>query len=155
MMTQTAEWPTELAMLVRDCTYRPGWAVKLGHIDRGQGSEGLTLIITTLGYDSYHPENGQTYRVNHYFPVPPAAYDAQSWRRWLLERFLMVERHEACEFFTIAGVKPYAPHHGPGHDPYIVFEVGTEADQQMRYTGEMASTPARMPDWPVSHNDGV
>jgi hypothetical protein len=144
-MTQIAPWPAGLADLVRQVSYRPGWTVKLGHLDRGQGSEGLTLIITTSGYDSYHPEAGEGYRVNHFMPVPPAAYDARSWLRWLFEQFLLVERHEAMEFFTVAGGKPYAPSHGPGNDCYLVREVGTEDDQRMRYTGEDAGTPAQMP----------
>ncbi len=106
-------------------------------IDRGQGSQGLTLKILTKGYDSYHPEDGENYRVWHYMPVPPAAYDERSWRRWLFEQFLLVERHEACEFFRIGKKRPYAPHHGPGNDPYIVFEHGTAQDTRTMYTGEV------------------
>jgi hypothetical protein len=70
---QSAPFPTQLEELVKACSYRPGWTVRLSDIDRGQGSKGLTLIITTKGYDTYHPEDGQHYRVNHYMPVPPAA----------------------------------------------------------------------------------
>lgn len=32
-------------------------------------------------------------------PVPAAAYNEQSWTRWLLEQILLVEKHEAMEFF--------------------------------------------------------
>lgn len=105
-------------------------------MDRGQGSKGLTLCITTRGVDSYHPERGETYRVRHYMPVPPAAYNEKSWRRWLLEQILLVERHEACEFFKIDGIRPYAPLHGPGNDPYIIFERSTTEEIRTRYTGE-------------------
>lgn len=136
-MTQTAPYPVVLAELVAGLTYRPGWRFYLSHIDRGQGSAGLTLDIVTLGYNSYHPEHGETYRVHHYMPVPPAAFDRRSWQRWLLEQLLLVERHEACEFFTIYDVKPYAPHHGPGNDPYIVFDHGTEDDVRTSFRGEM------------------
>lgn len=134
---QTAPFPKELLDLVTDCKYRPGWSIELTELDRGQESAGLTLIITTRGYDSYHPEDGESYRVNHYMPVPPAAYNKQSWQRWLFEQFLLVERHEACEFFKIEGKRPYAPHHGPGNDPYIVFERGTDEDARTMYTGEV------------------
>lgn len=136
-MRQEAPFPTELANLVSNCEYRPGWRFVLGDIDRGQGSKGLTLDIITLGYDSYHPERGQHYSVHHYMPVPPAAYDRRSWQRWLFEQILLVERHEAMEFFAIAGIRPYAPHHGPGNDPYIVFEHGTDLDVRTRFTGEV------------------
>lgn len=134
---QEAPYPHALADLVEQCEYRPGWLVALLDLDRGQGSKGLTLRITTLGYDSYHPENGQTYRVHHFMPVPPAAYNQQSWQRWLLEQFMLVERHEACEFFRIGDQRPYAPHHGPGNDCYIVFEHGTDKDKRTMFTGEV------------------
>lgn len=134
-MKQVAPDPAVLFDLVERVAYRPGWEVALEDLDRGQGSEGLTLTITTSGYNSYHPDRGQTYRVQHYMPVPPAAFDERSWRRWLFEQFLLVERHEACEFFAIDGERPYAPHHGPGNDPYIVFEHGTDEDVRTSFRG--------------------
>ena len=148
LMRQEAPYPLPLAYLVDRLSYRPGWAFKLAHIDRGQDSEGLTLIITTRGYDTYNPEAGENYRVNHYMLVPPAAYDARSWQRWLFDQLLLVERHEAMEFFQVHDspgsehtVRPYAPSHGPGNDPYLVREVGTELDQQTSFRGEI-SCPA-------------
>lgn len=135
-MQQTAPDP--------ETTYRPGWRLELRVIVRDVDvetkqplSEGLTLDVTTSGFDSYHPERGQQYAVHHYFPVPPATYDKRSWRRWLFEQLLKIERHEACEFFVVDGVRPYAPHHGPGNDPYIVFEHGTDEDIRTRFTGEV------------------
>jgi hypothetical protein len=117
LLTQTAPWPYALEDLVRRSVHRAheGWTVRLvsdfARDENAAGEvvgHGTTLIITTKGYDSYHPERGETYRVIHYFPVPPAAYDERSWRRWLLERVLEIERHEACEFFQIGGERPYA-----------------------------------------------
>jgi hypothetical protein len=136
-LTQEAPFPEALRKLVLDLKYRPGWVTRLATIDRGQGSIGLTLIITTKGLDSYNPGDGEHYRVNHYFPVIPAAYDERSWRRWLFEQFLLVERHECMEFFQIEGRRPYAPHHGPGNDPYNVFDHGTAVDTRTMYTGEV------------------
>src|SRR5262245_21869368 len=92
-MKQEAPYPGVLAALVERLEYRKGWRFRLVHHDRGQRSIGLTLIITTQGYDSYNPDNGETYRVNHFMPVPPAAYNEQSWRRWLLNQCLAVETH--------------------------------------------------------------
>ncbi len=136
-MHQEAPDPEPLRRLVSLVSYRPGWKFRLEDIDRGQGSKGLTLVITTLGYNSYHPLDGETYRVNHYMPVPPAAFDERSWRRWLLEQFLLVERHEACEFFAIGGERPFAPSHGFGQDPYLIREVGTEEDRRMSFRNEL------------------
>lgn len=62
---------------------------------------GTTLIITTKGYDSYHPERGETYRVAHYFIVPAATYNRASWQRWLYEQYAKVENHECMEHFVI------------------------------------------------------
>lgn len=143
-MHQEAPFPEALKYLVDRLSYRPGWRFRLEDLDRGQGSKGLTLIITTLGYNSYHPEDGETYRVNHYMTVPPAAFDARSWQHWLFDQCLLVERHECMEFFAIHdspgsehGVKPYAPSHGPGSDPYLVRELGTALDQRTSFRGEV------------------
>ena len=87
-------------------------------------------------------------RVNHYMPVPPAAYDGRSWRRWLFDQVLLVERHEAMEFFALTTtsdvdgftydpVRPYAPSHGPGNDPYLVREVGTDLDRRTSFRGDV------------------
>lgn len=136
-MEQVAPYPDALAEMVLKLQYRPGWCFRLAYLDRGQGSKGLTLVITTCGYDTYHPERGETYKVDHYMLVPPAAYDERSWRHWLFEQLLLVERHEAMEFFRIGEERPYAPSHGPGNDPYLVREVGTEADQHTSFRGEL------------------
>ena len=134
---QEAPYPDALKDLIDALEYRPGWTFSLDTIDRGQGSMGLTLIITTKGYDSYHPEDGERYRVRHYMIVPAASYNRASWQRWLLDQCLLVERHEACEFFKIDGKRPYAPHHGPGNDPYIIFTHGSDVDKRTMYTGEV------------------
>ena len=141
-LTQEAPYPEGLSVLIERLKYRPGWTFTLENIDRGQNSSGLTLIITTQGYDSYHPDRGETYRVHHYMPVPPAAFDVRSWQRWIFDQLLLVERHEAMEFFAICDshgsehtVRPYAPSHGPGNDPYMVREIGTELDQMTSFRG--------------------
>lgn len=136
-LKQVAPYPEALEKLVESCAYRPGWTLQLEDFERDPGSAGLTLVVTTCGYNAYHTDLGETYRVNHFFPVPPATYDKRSWQRWLFEQLLLVERHEAMEFFQVDGVRPYAPSHGPGNDPYVVRELGTELDQKTRFTGEV------------------
>jgi hypothetical protein len=118
---QSAPYPALLKELVDSISYRPGWTVSLeADYDRGQGCRGLTLNIMVEATDSDARERKT--RVLHLMPVPAAAYNKRSWRRWVFEQILLVERHEACEFFTVDGVKPYAPRHAAGNDPYIVFE---------------------------------
>ena len=155
-----APWPTELQELVATLRYRHGWIFRLANIDRGQGSSGLTLDIITLATDSYNVDVCDTcrsavtnYRVHHYMPVPPASFDRRSWQRWLFEQVRLVESHEAAEFFRFAipgefsqidrggpvekVERPYAPSHGPGNDPYLIREVGTDVDRRTKFTGEI------------------
>lgn len=134
--SQVAPFPDELADIIDNMTYRPGWAFSLEHIDRGQGSEGLTFIVTSVGYDTYNVELGQTYRVRHYRPVPPAAYNRQSWLRWVLDQMIEIETHEACEFMVVDGKRPFAPVHAPGFDPYVVREVAQIEDVETTYKVE-------------------
>lgn len=134
-MRQTAPYPQPLADLVADLVYKPHWRFELVDEDRGQGSAGLTFIAFVTCPDSYHPEKLRS--VAHYFIVPAAAYDERSWRRWLFDRLLDVERHEAMEFFQVGDEKPYAPNHGPGRDPYTVHEVGTDEDRRTSFRGEV------------------
>lgn len=134
-MAQAAAYPEALGQLVEQCTYRSGWLVALRDMDRGQGSIGLTLVITADTVNSYRHD--EPMRVNHLFIVPAAGYDERSWRRWLFDRFVDVETHEAAEFFTLDGDKPYAPSHGPGNDPYLIREVGTDLDQRTSFRGEV------------------
>ena len=69
IMRQEAPYPYALADLVHHLDYK-GWDVHLAvGLDRGQGSKGLTLVITREGPDTYHPE--KIIAVNHYMPVPP------------------------------------------------------------------------------------
>jgi hypothetical protein len=134
--TQVAPFPHELADLVATMSYRPGWEFKLvPNLDRGQGSEGLTLIVTSIGYNTYSPQNGESYRVQHYMIPPPAAFDRKAWTRWLLEQLLLIEQHETCEFFQIDGNRPFAPNHGPGRDPYVILELGTLEDAETSFRG--------------------
>jgi hypothetical protein len=135
VLYQTAPFPHELMRLVEALEYKAGWRFVLADIDRGQGSEGLTLVITITCPDSYHPE--QTKSVVHYMPVPPAAFDERSWRRWLFDQISDVETHERCEFFQIDGVRPYAPSHAPGNSPYLVREVGTVEDVRTSFRGDL------------------
>ena len=121
-MRQAAPYPDELASLVSGLAYKEHWRTWLREMDRGQGSQGLTLVIQRYGPDSYNP--GRILPVNHYMPVPPASYNRRSWQRWLFDQFLLVEQHEAAEFFVIDGHRPYAPLHGPGNDPYLIAEEG-------------------------------
>jgi hypothetical protein len=150
-MQQVAPYPAILASLVERLRYRDrlGWEVALfddyqrDKPGRHSGeSRGLTLVVTRCGPDTYHPE--RTIAVNHLFPVPPATYDLRSWQRWLFDRLGDVDLHERMEDFVIAdsrgsehAVRPYAPNHGPGNSPYIVFEHATDEDRRTSFRGDV------------------
>jgi hypothetical protein len=120
-----------LASIVSRIDYRPDWSVRLV-VD-----EDVTqLEITSQGYDTHNVDRGQTYRVIHSFMVPPATYNEQSWTRWLLDRYIDVETHEACEFFRVAGKQPFPPNHGPGWNPYGVRELNRVEDAETTSWGK-------------------
>lgn len=133
-MSQKAAWPHELDRIVEHLEYRAGYEFRLAEIDRGQGSKGLTFMVLSDQFDTYRPEN--RLRVWHYFPVPPAAYNRQSWLRWVLDRLVEIETHEACEFMVVDGRRPFAPNHGPGWDPYTVRELNTAEAAETSFKGE-------------------
>lgn len=133
-IAQFAPDPLVLRELVSKLSYRPGWTFSLvDGFDRGQGCWGLTLIIFVEAPDSY--DHARQVRVQHFMPVPGAAFDLRSWRRWLLDQILLVEQHEACEYFKIGEERPYAPNHAPGRDPWTIVETGSVEDATTSYRG--------------------
>ena len=139
-MQQVAPMPKPLFDLATRMRYKEGWRFTIGDLDRGQGSKGLTLEIQCHVPNSYHPE--RMIRVNHYFIVPAAAYNTRSWQRWLFDRIRDVESHEAAEFFRLLDdngreVRPYAPLHGPGNDPYLIAELATDEDRRTSFRGDL------------------
>jgi hypothetical protein len=75
-----------LAQLVPRITYKPGWTFKLEEISRGQGCEGLTLLISATVPDTCTPGEETTFV--HLMEVPAANYNERNWRRWILEQIL-------------------------------------------------------------------
>lgn len=140
-MIQTALYPEALAEVVARTSYRPGWTIWLQDAPRDRAPDGkvltrgLTLVVQTLGYNSYRVSDGETYLVNHYFIVPAATYDERAWTRWLFDQLVLVETHEAMEFFKVGKHRPFAPNHGPGRNPYSILERGTEQDAATMFDG--------------------
>jgi hypothetical protein len=152
MMSQTAPYPIELADLVERLRYRRdlGWLVWLDDdLQRDKPgrhtgeARGMTLVVQRCGRDTYHPE--RVIAVNHYFAVPAATYNRDSWTRWLFERLGDVDTHERMEDFAFARAgeeaeilaRPYAPVHKPGWDPYLVTVVSTAEDRRTSFRGEL------------------
>jgi hypothetical protein len=79
----------------------------------------LFLVVCIEAPDS--GGSGQRVFFEHRFAAPPEEL-AMPWHRWLLDRILDVERHEACEFFAIGDDRPFYPDHGPAANLYGITE---------------------------------
>jgi hypothetical protein len=90
-------------------TYKPGWTFKVA------GPNGRFLCVFATTPDSGNPATNRC--TQHQFELP-VGLDARSFIRWVLECLLLCEQHETAEFFTIAGHRPFFPHHQDEGSPY-------------------------------------
>ena len=108
-----------LAECVATFRYKPGWSAELIPA-AGPGVwwpvEGavayLEIKFPTIDSTSHEPLR---FPLRHEFPVP-AEPPADGWDRWLFERVLDAEHHEAMEFYEVNGTRPMYPDHGGGPD---------------------------------------
>lgn len=95
---------------VADLAYKPGWRFRLG----GPGNTMLCVYSHTP--DSWNP--GRSRFTQHQFTIPP---DGMT-ERWVLDRLLEIEQHEACEFFQVGKHRPFYPNHQDEGSPYELVE---------------------------------
>lgn len=140
-----------LQSLVKTAKCKPGWSFQLRSENFKLQAEdepkqidcSLRLVITINCYDSSRPNDKIPFIVSHFFPVPYATYNRQSWRRWIFEMCRRVENHELGEWFRIENPetgqteRPFQPLHGPGEDPYTIHEFRPEADALTTQDGSM------------------
>lgn len=127
IMQQTCWEPPGLRAIVESIEFMPGWSVYLSF--NNEDGRWLTLHIVSSTPDSYDPE--KKIRVNHSFLVPMATYNERTWKAWIRDCYEKVWRHEIGEFLMFDGVREFAPHHGNGEDPYMVWHVGDLRDTQV------------------------
>lgn len=120
-----------LRRLVDEVEYKPGWTFDLVEND---GSLSLR-IMDTLCRDAYNPERSMP--LAHFHPVPTATYNEATWRRWIFEQCRRVENHEIGEWLRWGDLRPFAPLHGPGEDPYTVHEFREDRDRLTTQDGRM------------------
>ena len=94
-------------------SYKPGWTFKLG----GPGNRFVCVFARTP--NSLSPSSERV--TQHMFEVPDED-DPRRLARWLLDCLLLVERHEACEFLSVGGARPFWPNHQDEGDPYELVE---------------------------------
>lgn len=133
VMTSTAPWPVELADIVAHTRYKKDFRFALKqHTDDG-GANFLALSIIAMTDDSIR--EGQRRGTQHLFIVPPATYNRANWIRWVYERVVDVERHEAAEFFRVGEERVFPPLHGNGNDPYFQWHL-TSPEEARKSPGE-------------------
>lgn len=127
-----------LRKVVAETKCFPNWTFRL----RGR-EPALSLVITVDGHNNYKPE--EPFCVGHWHPVPIATYNEKSWRRWIYEQCRRVMNHEIGEALRFGPndnpIRPFAPMHGPGEDPYTVHEVRPVEDALTTQDGSMRAGP--------------
>lgn len=98
---------------IADLGYKPGWRFRRG----GPGNRYLCIYAQTP--DSNSP--GRTRITQHQFEIP-AGLDDRDWVRWVRHILIEVETHEVGEFLTVAGHRPFMPHHQDEGSPYAPVE---------------------------------
>lgn len=97
------------ARFVASMTYKPGWTFKVA------GPLGRFLCVFARTPDSLDPSRERT--TQHMFELPDVD-DPAVFARWVFDRLLDAERHEAAEFFRISGQAPFWPNHQDEGSPY-------------------------------------
>lgn len=125
-----------LHRVVKETKCFPNWRFRLAGVG---GNAAPTLIITVDGHNNYNPH--EPFCVGHCHPVPTATYNEKTWRRWVYEQCRRTMNHEIGEALQFNGVRPFAPMHGPGEDPYTVHEIRSEADALTIQDGTLRAGP--------------
>jgi len=125
-----------LERIVDETKCKPGWFFRLADEDGAK-----RLVITIKGVNNY--DHAQPYTVSHWHPVPITTYNEKSWRRWIFEQCIRTMNHELGESLRFGPdeLRPFAPMHGPGEDPYTVHEWRSEADALTIQDGSLRDGP--------------
>lgn len=124
-----------LQKVVNEAECFPNWSFRL-EVESGVVR---SLVITVDGHNNYKPE--EPFCVGHYHPVPMATYNEKTWRRWVYEQCRRVMNHEIGEALNFNGIRPFAPMHGPGEDPYTVHEIRSVEDALTTQNGSLREGP--------------
>jgi hypothetical protein len=124
-----------LRKVVAETTCFPDWDFRIVD-DKGA----LRLVIRIDGVNNY--DHSKPFLINHHHPVPSGVtYHERAWRRWVHSQCLRVLTHELGENLQFNGIRPFAPMHGPGEDPYTVHEIRSEKDALTIQDGSLREGP--------------
>lgn len=114
--------------------YKPGWRFRRG------GPLNRLLCVYSVTRDSNAPEKMR--HTQHQFEIPDAT-PHEGWTRWVFDRLLLIEQHEAGEFFSSGGRKPFYPNHEDAGSPYeLVDRTNDEETDHDATTAPDRSRPA-------------
>lgn len=126
-----------LERIVSETQCKPGWSFEMVNEDGA-----MRLVIELDELDNY--DNSHARVIRHFQPVPSGVtYNEASWRRWIFEQCIRVMNHELGESLRFGPdeVRPFAPMHGPGEDPYTVHEWRSEKDALTTQSGWVRAGP--------------
>jgi hypothetical protein len=125
-----------LARIVRETKCKPGWSFELADENGAK-----RLVITIAGVDNYDHSRRRT--ISHFHPVPICTYSVRAWRRWIFDHCIATMNHEIGESlrFGPEELRPFAPMHGPGENPYTVHEIRPEIDALTTQDGSLRAGP--------------
>lgn len=123
-----------LRKVVSEAKCFPNWSFRIVDEDGA-----LRLVIKIKGHNNY--DHDEPFIALHYHPVPITTYNEQSWRRWVFEQCRRTMNHEIGEALNFDGVRPFAPMHGPGEDPYTTHEIRSEQDALTTQNGSKREGP--------------
>jgi hypothetical protein len=110
-----------LRKLIEEMDGPPGWTFDF--VSK-QGAPFFYIYVPAQ--NNYDPSQERTTRHEH--PVPWADFKSKTWRKWLFDRCRASMDHEMGEMVRWGDLRPFAPTHGPGEDPYTVREYRDPID---------------------------
>lgn len=127
-----------LIKIVTQVKCKPKWRFS---VVNNKDDSGKHLIIQIHDVNNYN--HSEPFIVNHCHPVPEATYNEKTWKRWIFEQCMRTMTHELGESlrFGPEELRPFAPMHGPGEDPYTIHEWRPELDALTTQDGSLREGP--------------
>lgn len=132
-----------LERLIDEMDGPPGWTFAFAK--NGDGVNCFMIFVKSR--DNYDASKERTTRHEH--PAPICTFIEKSWRRWLFDRCRASMDHEMGEMIRWGDVRPFAPTHGPGEDPYVVREYRDPLDALTTQTGSVRTSHGGQEKMPI------
>lgn len=98
----------KLTEIIATLAYKPKWQFMITHDIPQKFCVHIECEDSTGRYD---PRFQSKFHVAHHFEIPPYDMPIEELERYILDRIMDVDRHEAMEFFKIKGKAVFMPDH--------------------------------------------